>query len=65
MKTKVKQWRLSQVAREIGVRYKILHYHVSLGMTPVDRKVAYTVKDVEALRRWAVENGRIEPPDVS
>jgi hypothetical protein len=60
MKTKTKQLRLAQVAREIGFPYRMLHYHVSIGQTPVTKKVAYTPRDVESLRTWA--EGRRKPP---
>ena len=51
----MKQYKLVEVARALGVGYQKLYYRVATGQTPVAIKRRYTEKDVEAIRSWAAE----------
>lgn len=46
------QFRLNDIARDLSVPYHWLSYRIATGKTPVKKKIAYSPRDVEILRRW-------------
>jgi hypothetical protein len=51
------QFRLNDIVRDVGVPYHWLAYRIATGQTPVKKKIAYSRRDVEILRRWVQDEG--------
>lgn len=50
-----KLYRMSEIARMLGVPKSWLNYRLLAGKTPVNKKIAYTEKEVVKLKAWLAE----------